>query len=199
MEFIKVMTTDENLSDTVCIVNKEEISHFELIDYYKEETVIGILHLKNGKELLVSEEGVKPLQKELLDKALPFKKKNSFKISLETVDSILNPNASWNKRVGVGDRMSEISILTGHYKEEIAEKIKLMSYLDFLQTPYWKAISVYKKIKEGRCEICGSKFDLHTHHKTYDNHGYEFLHLNDLQVICGVCHSKIHKGDKNNG
>lgn len=199
MEFIKVFTIDDEFVDTICIVNKDDISYFELKNYYVENSFYGSLHLKNGKEIYVTEEGVKPLQKELLDKTIPFKKKNNFKISLETVDSILNPNNSWNKKVGIGDRINEIAILTSKYKEEIAEKIKLMSYPDFMQTPYWKAISVYKKIKEGKCEICGNKFELHTHHKTYENHGYEIYHLDDLQVVCGFCHYKIHKGDKKNG
>lgn len=199
MEFIKVLCIDEYLDNSICIVNKEEISHFELQSYYREDSVMGNLFLKNGTKLLVSEEGVKPLQKELLEKTIPFKKKHNFKVSLETVDSILNPNNIWDKKVGIGDRMSEISILTSKYREEIATKIKLMSYHDFLQTPYWKAISVFMKITDKKCEICGSKFDLYTHHKTYENHGYEILHLKDLQVVCGVCHSRIHKGDKNNG
>lgn len=199
MEFIKVLCIDEYLGDSICIVNKDEISHFELRDYYRETTTMGSLFLKSGKEIIVSEEGVKPLQKELLEKTIPFKKKHNFKISLETVDNILNPNASWNKRIGVGDRMSELATLTNHYKEDIATKIKLMSYHDFLQTPYWKAISVFKKITQKKCEICGNDFDLYTHHKTYEHHGYEFLHLEDLQVVCGICHTRIHKGDKENG
>ena len=199
MKFIKVLTFDENFNNTISILNKDEISHFELIDYYEEDTMIGILFLKNGKEIKVSEEGIKPLQKELLDKAIPFKKKNKYAICLDTIDNILNPNNTWDKKIGIGDRMDEIGLLTSKYKEEIAQRIKLMSYPDFLQTPYWKAISVYLKITRKECEICGSKFALHTHHITYENHGYEFLHLCDLQVVCGTCHSKLHKGDKKNG
>ena len=59
MEFIKVLCIDEYLDNSVCIVNKEEISYFELQSYYREDSVMGYLFLKNGTKLLISEEGVK--------------------------------------------------------------------------------------------------------------------------------------------
>ena len=71
-----------------------------------------------------------------------------------------------------------------------------MSYKDFLNTPYWKAISAYLKIKRGKCEKCGSETELHTHHKTYEHHGTEIFNLNDLICLCKECHRKFHnKGE----
>ena len=72
MEFIKVLTIDDDFADSVCIVNKDDISYFELKNYYSENSFWGELHLKNGKEIYVTEEGIKPLQKELLEKNYSF-------------------------------------------------------------------------------------------------------------------------------
>lgn len=80
------------------------------------------------------------------------------------------------------------------YDKPIAEYIKQMSYKDFLETPYWKAISAYAKYGS-KCSICGSKNNLSTHHNSYKNHGYEHkkeVINNDLTVLCQDCHSKFH-------
>jgi len=197
--FIKVLSYDTNLCDSICIVNKSSIAYFEIENYYEDEYVIGILYLKNGKEIMVNEEGIEQLQNDLLNIIIEKRKKTITSPSSKTIDFILNSKEMWDKTIGISDRFKILNMITKEYKEEISERIRLMSYNDFLNTPYWKAISVYKKIKARRCEICGSKFELHTHHKTYENHGYEILHLEDLQVICGRCHFALHKGDKNNG
>ena len=42
------------------------------------------------------------------------------------------------------------------------------------------------------CEECGTKQDLHVHHKTYDNIGNE--PLKDLLLLCLGCHQKAHPG-----
>jgi len=44
----------------------------------------------------------------------------------------------------------------------------------------------------GKCELCGKKKNLHVHHTTYENHGLEHIHLNDLMVLCKICHAKFH-------
>lgn len=195
-KFIKVLTIDENLSDSVCIVNKDEIMYFELLNYYDEEFAIGTLVLKNNKEICVSEQGIEDLQNVLLGEKIPIINKNKYELSLKTVNYILDPDNKWDKKIGIGDRINELSILTSIFKEDIATRIKLMSYQNFLETPYWKAISAYLKIVKKKCEKCGSKLNLHTHHKTYKHHGYEILHLEDLEVVCSNCHCKTHKEKK---
>lgn len=43
------------------------------------------------------------------------------------------------------------------------------------------------------CEICGSIKHIHVHHLTYERVYNELL--SDLQVVCSLCHSKIHGKD----
>lgn len=193
--FIKVLSVDNNCCDNVCVVNKDCIAYFETTNFYEEEYSTATLYLKNGTEIIVQEDGIEEIQNSLLGKPIKRKTKRTEK-KPNNIDDYLAPNRVWDNSIGVGNRMAILTELTRLNKEKIAEKIKLMSYKEFLTTPYWKAISVYMKIKQNRCEICGSKFDLHTHHKTYEHHGYEILHLNDLEVLCGICHAKVHKEKK---
>lgn len=73
------------------------------------------------------------------------------------------------------------------------ERISNMDYADFLKTPYWKAIALYVKEKAGKkCSVCGATKTLEVHHLTYDNHGDELHHLDDLTCICRKCHEKLH-------
>ena len=70
-----------------------------------------------------------------------------------------------------------------------------MDYADFLKTPYWKSIALYVKERDGRkCSICGATKALEVHHLTYDNHGDELHHLDDLTCICRRCHENLHNG-----
>jgi 5-methylcytosine-specific restriction endonuclease McrA len=79
------------------------------------------------------------------------------------------------------------------HSDNIAEYIKAMEYKDFLQTPYWKNISEYKKkLANNRCQLCNRGGELHTHHRTYSIHGYEIKNLDDLVVLCKKCHAKFH-------
>lgn len=72
--------------------------------------------------------------------------------------------------------------------------IQKMDYQDFLKTPYWKAIALYVKEKSGKkCSICGGDKKLHIHHKSYDNHGDELHHLDDLICVCQKCHKRLHE------
>ena len=78
---------------------------------------------------------------------------------------------------------------------EAAKAIILhMPYEDFLKTPYWKAIAKYVKGRDyNRCVKCGNKKGLHVHHKTYQHHGDELHHLDDLTCVCRQCHREIHE------
>jgi hypothetical protein len=84
---------------------------------------------------------------------------------------------------------------------DIVSETKKLNYKIFLNTVYWKIISRYKKYKSNnKCELCYKDFNLHVHHKTYNNHGFEIdtdIIKNDLIVLCNQCHShhhhKLHK------
>ncbi len=71
-----------------------------------------------------------------------------------------------------------------------------MPYKMFLDSPYWKIISKYKKEFSGnKCQLCNSEKLLNTHHNNYKNRGKEYKNLNDLIVLCNKCHSKFHNKD----
>lgn len=104
----------------------------------------------------------------------------------------LNPNMSWNQGVKTWEK---IEILRGGsaFREVIENYIKSMDYKDFLKTPYWKAISEKVKQRAGfRCSICNGTENLAAHHRTYEHHGAELYHLDDLICICSKCHEKYH-------
>lgn len=108
------------------------------------------------------------------------------------IKNYLNPSCSWRKGV---KSYSKIRSLTNVYVDwnVIKEYILKMDYTDFLCTPYWKAISERVKQKAGyRCQLCNSNNDLNVHHRTYENHGDEISHMDDLICICNECHEKHH-------
>lgn len=75
----------------------------------------------------------------------------------------------------------------------ITKYISLMDYKEFLQTPYWKIISEYKKVQaKNKCQLCNKEGLLHTHHRTYEIRGNEINNLDDLIVLCDKCHAKHH-------
>ena len=77
--------------------------------------------------------------------------------------------------------------------EAVKSVILHMPYEEFLKTPYWKAIAQYVKKRDyNRCQLCGAQKHLHVHHKTYQHHGDELHHLQDLVTLCKKCHSKTH-------
>lgn len=73
------------------------------------------------------------------------------------------------------------------------ESLKHLPYRDFLQTEFWAAVrtAVYERAHR-RCELCFSAAHLNAHHKTYEWHGFEDLHLETLICLCSGCHGKFH-------
>lgn len=73
-------------------------------------------------------------------------------------------------------------------------------YLDYLNTDHWRTTRTAKLEQVGyRCERCGEPArritegrwaGLHVHHLTYDRLHNE--RLDDLQVLCVVCHQDEH-------
>lgn len=82
----------------------------------------------------------------------------------------------------------------GYNKVAVEKHIVEMPYNDFLKTVYWHCVSREVKRLAGRtCAVCGKKGGkLHTHHKTYENHGAELDNLGDLICVCRDCHRKLH-------
>jgi 5-methylcytosine-specific restriction endonuclease McrA len=110
----------------------------------------------------------------------------------------LDPNCSFKPEVKPYEKIKTIMVYGGHDLdgEVIKRFVSLMSYSEFLQTPYWDGVRNYKLKKEGyRCQLCGKKSVLNVHHKTYEHHGEEHIRSiadEDLVVLCKDCHEKFH-------
>lgn len=83
--------------------------------------------------------------------------------------------------------------LTRLDQEMLAHTLKHLSYQEFLASAYWFSVSTVAKARaQMRCQICNSADSISVHHRTYDNHGYEHLHMSDLVVLCSNCHGLFH-------
>lgn len=72
---------------------------------------------------------------------------------------------------------------------------KFRSYKDYINSPEWKDLKVkIGNLRGYKCEICSNTQNLQLHHKTYANLYDE--PLEDLQLVCGGCHTNIHEGYK---
>jgi len=69
-----------------------------------------------------------------------------------------------------------------------------LPYNKYLLTSYWYIIASLKIKESGyKCTECGNKeMILQVHHKTYKHRGLEFIFMNDLIVLCEICHAKAH-------
>ena len=115
---------------------------------------------------------------------------------------MLNAKRCWKDGVSVYDKLKEIGYRCwrGINWDEVEEHICNMDYYDFLNTPYWKAISEYVKVKNHyKCEICGKTGVLHVHHPTYEFHGRELQNINKLKCLCDSCHKIFHNKDNQRG
>lgn len=66
-------------------------------------------------------------------------------------------------------------------------------YSHFLASNYWRSVRDLKIDQVGgKCEKCGSTSSLQLHHTTYEHHGDEMNHLEDLVVMCRECHEREH-------
>ena len=80
--------------------------------------------------------------------------------------------------------------------EESVAAYRRMPYEQFLQTSYWAAIREHVLLTIGKCQTCSSREFLKVHHNTYDHHGSEHTHLEDLVVLCERCHQYFHRFEK---
>ena len=78
-------------------------------------------------------------------------------------------------------------------RNSISKEIKLLPYKQFTNCLYWNIIATFiKKMKENKCEECGSQQKIHVHHHDYSILGAEFYNLHKLKVLCSECHGKKH-------
>lgn len=76
----------------------------------------------------------------------------------------------------------------------LAEDLPRLKYREFLKTDYWRSVrKVMYKCRGRRCSRCDVSYGkIDVHHLSYANHGNELLHLEDLILLCRVCHGKAH-------
>ena len=69
---------------------------------------------------------------------------------------------------------------------------KKVDYQEYLKSNQWKRKrqEVFRYYGKSCC-LCGSRENLHVHHRRYDNLGHE--PMEDLCVLCSSCHAKYHK------
>lgn len=104
----------------------------------------------------------------------------------------LDPERHWKNKVPYYKRFELIKNAIVDW-EVIKDYIKDMDYYEFLETPYWKAVSAKVKAKaKYKCQICNSSENLCVHHRSYSSHGDEVHNLEDLICICNDCHTKYH-------
>lgn len=67
------------------------------------------------------------------------------------------------------------------------------SYEEFLQSDYWQQVRYWILERDGHtCQSCGAMIRLEVHHLTYEHHGEEHLHPEDLVTLCRDCHAREH-------
>lgn len=78
-------------------------------------------------------------------------------------------------------------------KPERARSEQQRAYSAFINSAAWKWIREQALAdRHRRCERCGSQWQLHVHHLTYERFGGQEL-LSDLEVLCRACHRAEHK------
>jgi hypothetical protein len=77
---------------------------------------------------------------------------------------------------------------------EDRKNLRALPYTEYLQTDWWKHVrAVALKTRGTKCERCGATHrQLHIHHKSYVHRGDELRHLDDLEVVCRLCHIDEH-------
>lgn len=66
------------------------------------------------------------------------------------------------------------------------------TYKTFLSSRYWWQCRNKVLERDQRCINCGSTCNLEVHHLTYEHHGDELNHLEDLVTLCHACHAITH-------
>ena len=138
----------------------------------------------------------------------PYLCPNCFEEIQRSIEKEAAYRAGLNNKPTISQRDNDLAIIGGKQNTTPSERywalcrlfhqsdviaLKRMPYNDFLKTIYWNIVRNYVVDQsDGKCGICGKKKRLHVHHKTYKNHGLEHANLDDLMVLCEICHAKFH-------
>ena len=83
-----------------------------------------------------------------------------------------------------------------YYEVVDVDVLKTMPYKDYQRTVWWQNVRHEKlQLAGNRCQLCNRPGPgLHVHHRTYERRGSESL--DDLTVLCEICHSFFHRHSK---
>lgn len=110
----------------------------------------------------------------------------------KAIRTLLDTDAAWEVPRNAWFR-SLLQCVQGIDIAEFSKAARALPYANFLATPYWKAVAQQVKYAAGfKCQICSGVDRLHAHHRTYEHHGEEHLHLKDLTCLCAPCHTRHH-------
>lgn len=70
-------------------------------------------------------------------------------------------------------------------------------YAEYITSDLWKERSKAYRQKRRRCELCGSKHKLATHHRVYPKDFNDDCEANWI-CVCEICHEKLHGLNKKN-
>lgn len=62
----------------------------------------------------------------------------------------------------------------------------------FLDSDWWRRLSLRKRSEAGKCERCREVENLQSHHKFYRANWFDTV-IEDLECLCRSCHEKEHK------
>lgn len=129
----------------------------------------------------INEENLKIIQNYFLDYYSHLKK--------FTFEYLLKPDEKIEEKI-IEDNFDNIQLL---FENDVKKYISKIGYNQYLKTPLWKYNrKKAEKVKNNRCVICKKRSNLHTHHLTYENVGFE--KEEDLCYLCELCHYEVHKG-----
>lgn len=159
----------------------------------KSKVFKALTEIKNHRDFVCDDCNIEA--EERRKKQIELNRENDNKLkqqnTLRYIDTYLDHCNQWTKGVKTYDKLNELKKYVNY--DEIADYIKGMDYHEFLETPYWKAISEYVKYRSKfHCIMCNKTENLNVHHRTYDIHGYELQNINSLVCLCKDCHEKFH-------
>lgn len=159
----------------------------DLIDSFHSKIINGCVHTIADK--LTG----KNLKKEEIQKNVVHLSSDGESNILKT-DQFINKYCMPTHQQATIEDTRAILLATGLNEDQLQAHLRALFYQDFVQTIYWKSIVLRRKYMDSLvCTKCGTKNNLEVHHLTYDHHGDERHHFEDLITLCHKCHEKIHK------
>lgn len=104
-----------------------------------------------------------------------------------------NVNYAFGINFGTNDDVISFDEMEREITVQTLEFLRDMPYSQFMKSLYWRLVRKEVLSRKGkRCSECNRTNDLQVHHTTYEHHGMEHRYLNDLVVLCSLCHAKQH-------